>query len=449
MVGNTAPSLWDLSQAGWWALGYLSVSCLAIRLINVNRFSLHTIYRDGLTRTFLAASRPGLRNKKMSPPKMASAEELRQFQNRSPDPMVNLDNDDAPRFDWLAPRRKQLPDGGLAFPLLILNGCLNAQGDRAQIGPSETTHPFTFSSLHCGSPIVGYAPTELFPNAEKGEGLRISTAMAVSGAAVSPQAGVQNHSIISFVLMAINARLGAWFANPKFPAMWSTAAPSIPILQFLSEFGGRRTLKEKWLHISDGGHFDNLGIYELMRRGMDTTIAVDATADQNFEFVDLAATIRRCQQDLGIKFELEGAWRIGAKDVSLGSLCASFRVKHPQRYGPGHLLYIKPALYSVDLKVPVPIRSYASQSASFPHESTINQFYSAAQLEAYRNLGQHVIDSIEVSSNLDGPTRTVDDFIERANEIARETGEDSWESLRDTALKEFLNALRGVLSDTE
>jgi hypothetical protein len=52
----------------------------------------------------------------------------------------------------------------------------------------------------------------------------------------------------------------------------------------------------------------------------------------------------------------------------------------------GVLLYIKPVLLGGE---PADVQHYAKTSATFPHESTADQFFSESQFESYRALGFH------------------------------------------------------------
>jgi hypothetical protein len=167
---------------------------------------------------------------------------------------------------------------------------------------------------------------------------------------------------------------------------------------FLQEALGMTTAKSKWVYLSDGGHFENLGLYEMVRRRSHFIVAIDAGCDPNRQFEDLAGAIRKCRIDFGIPIEMDGI-HVGVKDGSGQTRCALGRIVYSAVDVPidgrpvpdGVLLYIKPAVFDTD---PVDVRNYRSQQGEFPHESTGDQFFSESQFESYRALGSWTIDEI-------------------------------------------------------
>src|SRR5262249_37760440 len=132
-------------------------------------------------------------------------------------------------------------------------------------------------------------------------GLTLGTSMAVSGAAMSPTSGHSTHSLKAFILGVLNARLGYWIDNPTAPGRQNSSSRAPTGLSVLWELLAVRSRFGHSIHLSDGGHFENLGIYELLRRGCRRIIAIDASCDPARDFQEFANTIRRAQIDLGIR----------------------------------------------------------------------------------------------------------------------------------------------------
>lgn len=375
------------------------------RLIDVNRFSLHSLYRDGLVRTFLGASRRGPRNKTVGHPASFDSEEnvleARQFQARRADAIVNLDEDDNPSLYWL----RTHPDRKL--PLLLLNAAVNGRSPGDFDGRVPRQWPYTFSSYFCGSPAsgIGYSPSEdVFSRSERR--ITLGTAMAVSGAAVSPTAGRVTHPVKAMLLGLLNARLGLWIGNPSKPATVSHESPALTGWAVLTEVLGIRSRFGDWIHLSDGGHFENLGVYELLRRGCSRIVVIDGSCDPEYHMSDLANAIRRARIDLGIvvRHGVESDFRQAVTDGAENlpqqptpevftavdgeeQRWRWFTIEYGKGLPLGRLLYIKPTLAEAS-KLPVEVSQYSKSSDSFPHETTADQFFSEAQMEAYRSLGQ-------------------------------------------------------------
>ena len=361
--------------------------------VDVNRFSLHSLYKEGLVRTFLGASRLGRRNVAVAPPAKPHPQEASQFAARRPDPVTNIDDDDNPALAWLRSRDDR------SIPLLLLNAAVNGRSTTDTDGRAPRQWPYVFSPYFCGSPAtgIGFRPTEQVLPEAGAKGLTLGTAMAVSGAAMSPTSGRSTHPIRAFLLGVLNARLGLWIENPTVDhrGRGTSAIRKLSGLRVLREILGERAKVSHWIHLSDGGHFENLGIHELVRRGCRRIVAVDASCDPNRIFSDLANAIRRIQIDLGVRITRERPWEIFGRDgVDARSTAAPvarswtwFEIDYGDRLPRGRLLYIKPTVYA-DQPLPVAVMQYLKDSSSFPHESTADQFFSEAQLEAYRALGQ-------------------------------------------------------------
>src|SRR5690606_39015114 len=104
-------------------------------------------------------------------------------------------------------------------------------------------------------------------------------------------------------LALLNIRLGFWLRNPRWVARrgrWNPFANFYFILEMLGELNERR----RSIYLSDGGHIENLGIYELLRRRCNVIIAVDAEADPQIAFGSFNEMERYALIDLGVRIDL-------------------------------------------------------------------------------------------------------------------------------------------------
>jgi hypothetical protein len=369
--------------------------------IHINRFSLHAMYRERLIRTFLG----GTRADRQQPSDLDSkwAEE-RQYERRDSDPSTGFDRYDNPILWWLAPaRRSPIPvklnqrNANLKSPpFLIVNCALNLAGSERLAWQERKASSFTFTPLHSGSDITGYRRTRDY-SGEVG-GITLGTALTISGAAVSPNAGQNSSPILTAVLTLFNARLGAWMGNPNNAEASLKQGPTYALWPMIRELLGRTNEKSTWIHLSDGGHFDNLGIYEAVKRGCRHVVAIDASADHDRRYDDLGIALRKIRLDLGIDVELVGNWWIGRPDLGAGGrYCALYYIKYPNfPVGlRGTILYVKPGIYPYPAsQLPMDILQFSRTAQTFPHESTVNQFFTESQFESYRALGEHEMQTI-------------------------------------------------------
>jgi hypothetical protein len=334
------------------------------RVIPVNKFSLAGMYRYRLVRSFLGASRGG----------------------RSPNPFTGFDPADDFPIAELAPVR----------PLHVANATLNLVAE-TELGRQERKgEAFTISPLHAGSAAVGYRPSAQYAADARGCGITLGTAITISGAAASPSMGMYSTPALTFLMTLLNARLGAWLGNPgpAGTATWAHGEPRPGVMLAVDELMGRTTDRRPYVYLSDGGHFDNLGLLEMVRRRCRFIVVVDAGADPEYGFADLANAVRRIRIDLGVRVELDAVDMSVARQRHGNPHCLTGTVHYDQVDGGGAvgtLVYLKPALSGDE---PVDVRNYAAAHPAFPHESTLNQWFSEAQFESYRMLGVHTVEAI-------------------------------------------------------
>jgi hypothetical protein len=363
-------------------LGSLALALGLGRRINVNRFSMHGTYRNRLVRAFLGTARIG----------------------RRPDSFTGIDPADNPRMDDLFNR----PPGSRAlFP--VLNLTLNVTHVTNNAWAERKAASFTVTPLRSGSadlhriediaagkPVCGaYARTDSYAGEEKetgpadaGNGITLGTAFALSGAAVSPNMGYHSSAATAFLMTLFNVRLGAWLPNPAVASATALrrAKPPNALITLARELLGRSDDVGRAVYLSDGGHFDDLGLYEMIRRRCRHIIVVDAGQDENAQFTDLGNAARKVFIDFGVRIVFKPAVAIGSRSVPInpvrGSACAD--IHYPEGGPVGKLIYLRPC----DLPdVQIDVRSYRNANMDFPHESTLDQWFSESRFESYRGLG--------------------------------------------------------------
>ena len=366
-------------------LGLIIAAIVLSRFINVNRFSMHALYRNRLVRAFLGSAR-------VSDP------------DRNPDPFTGFDPDDNVHLTDLKSRsaRNDPATGERLFH--VINAALNVVSSKNLAWQERKAESFTMSRLFCGNPSALYRRSEYYGGPKKdveGEGankdgksksgLTLGTAMAISGAAVSPNQGYNSSPLIAFLLMLFNVRLGWWLGSPN-KKTYNREGPTFSLSPALRELAGDTTDDSKWIYLSDGGHFENLGLYEMVRRRCRKIVISDAGCDPTANFEDLGNAVRKIFIDFGVSIQFEH-FEIKARrnPPMAGVRFAIGTISYPDG-APGWLLYLKPTYQETIERLDV--RSYAAAHAEFPHESTTDQWFSESQLESYRALGANITEYI-------------------------------------------------------
>jgi hypothetical protein len=214
--------------------------------------------------------------------------------------------------------------------------------------------------------------------------------MAISGAALNPGQGYHSSPPVAFLMTLFDARLGWWIGNPRNSETCTRPGPKIALWPLIRELFGELDERSPYLNLSDGGNFDNLGLYELVRRRCRFIIAVDAEEDHNFEFGALGAAVRKCRDDFQVEIDINPCPIRPSGDFSTAH-CALGRIRYPGCAEFGYLLYIKA---SVTGDEPADVELYRRQFPEFPHQSTLDQFFTESQFESYRKLGLHCVESV-------------------------------------------------------
>jgi hypothetical protein len=204
--------------------------------------------------------------------------------------------------------------------------------------------------------------------------------------------GYHTSAAMSALMSVFNVRLGRWCGNTRHPTAWRMGSPHFGGFSLIKEVFGMLDSQASFLNISDGGHFENLGIYELVRRRCHVVVAVDAGCDPDYQFEDLANAIRKCWTDFGVRIDIDLA-EMRPKGSSKGSTKRSQShfavgcIRYPKAPAPGILIYIKASLTGDESS---DVKEYAAAHPGFPHQSTGDQFFDENQFESYRELGRHV-----------------------------------------------------------
>ena len=247
-------------------------------------------------------------------------------------------------------------------------------------------------------------------------GVSLGSAVTASAAAFNSNMGSVSKQLgwaVQFLMCALNLRLGLWVRRPG-------AFPNFPWLKgwpYFCEMWG--STQSRAVQLSDGGHFENLALYELVRRHCRYILLSDVGADPEVAFDDLGNAVRRIREDFGVEIELDlsplmpGPDGLARQHMVVGTIHYD-AARDVSATDKGILLYFKPALTGDE---PADVRQYKTRNVAFPNETTVDQFYDEAQWEAYRRLGQHAARAaLDFISDLDASAgdRTVDEIFVRA-----------------------------------
>jgi hypothetical protein len=359
------------------SLVLLVIAIVTGRFVNVNLISVHRYYRDRLMEAFLPdpPAQHGQRIVYSGLAEQADVGKLHQFgEARTP----------TESFRPTAP-----------YHLINTNVILVDSGERNwRVRGGDS---FVLSPLLCGSNATGWCRTSEF----LGGDLSLATAMAISGAAANPYAGggLFRNRPVAVLMSLVNLRLGYWVAHPD-PAKRRRSGRS-HFNTAWRELSGKLSEDRPVLQLSDGGHFDNLGIYELIRRRVRLIVACDGTADPEFAFSDFITLLARIEADFGARIVFDGE---AGLEVFMPTNAAGFpRNTQLARQGftigtivysdgsKGDLIYITTTLFKgLDLSA----LGYKAGNPDFPDQTTADQFFDEAQFEAYRHLGYSVGDAV-------------------------------------------------------
>jgi hypothetical protein len=377
---------------------------------DVTAWSLHPFYRRRLCTAF-ALKR--VRTEEPDPREIGKAVE-RQYDKLVPLSMSGVEPGPGPGKTW---------------PTLVVCAAANVS-DHGATPPGRAVTSFTFSPAAMGGPLVGGIPTAAFENhiiPSARSNFTLAAAVAMSGAAVSPSMGKETRRSIRFLLGLANVRLGVWVPNPRRTDRWLESSrgvrsqvhrfhpvkrgritiplprqadedspPGTPEFRksflvprpgpwyLLKEMCGWNSVNDPFLYVTDGGHYENLGLVELLRRGCTEIFCFDASGGRRLDALGDAIALARSELNVEIE-DLDPA-PLAEDGARLAKrCCVSGRIRYPGG-ATGILVYARNV---VTKRAPYDVQAFRIRDEVFPHHSTLDQLYTDEKFEAYRELGAH------------------------------------------------------------
>jgi hypothetical protein len=389
-----ARSGWNAPVDAWVLLGLLATLAICGFCIHNRRYSMHLYYRERLSHAFV----------------------LRRTSSAGGVRVAPVPYDDEVRLSDLGREIEAKRSSGLPFPELIV--CAAVAAREGDVPNKSWAAPFTFDACRSGSidlaPLVETSELER-THTRGGSGLTLPSMMAISGAAISPTMGRFTLPALRLLMALANLRLGVWIPNP-FRGGDTAALPSRghsrvrrvgrALAAGWREPGGLYVLKEamglagtrgRFIHVSDGGHWENLGLVELIRRRCTHMVVVDASVGGRSPLQDIARAAALARSDLGAEVRLDPA-------ATLPS-AATGRAEEPVAVGSvtypdgsmGVIYYARCVLWD---GVPMDLAVFREKDHQFPQHPTSNQLFSGEQFDAYRALGWEVAAALAQRANV-------------------------------------------------
>ena len=372
----------------WWALVPAGALVAGATLIDQTRLSMHPFYRG----------------------RLASAFAVRRVRRN------DVDVAEPYRYTDLT-KLSKYGDKQQGFPHVVFAATANINGQDLT-PPGRRAVLYTLASDYVGGPQVGWVKTSVLEELA-GPGLRrdltVQAAMAISGAAFASAMGRQTRGYQLFLTL-VNARLGAWMPHPRFVALkqkyvedWTI--PGLPRVRRLSylarEIFGIHPATSRLLLCTDGGHYDNLGLLELLRRRCGRIYCIDASGDQPPLAVTLAGTIALAREELGVDISPEptvynlvpdgrqqsgGACTVtGLKDRLSAEAVTTIPFTYPALDGKpirhGEIIFAKATLTP---KMPYHLLAFTQDNPGFPRDATSDQWFNGDQFDEYQELGRYL-----------------------------------------------------------
>jgi hypothetical protein len=442
-VDSVFAANWGWTRDAFWRADLIctgAAAAVAILMgwrVDINEFSMHTFYKNRLSRCYLGAVVPG---------------------RREPDPFTGFDGRGSiidhdmkhnlpPFLTELLPktyvRNKDPKERGKydgPFPIFCTTLNLTTGDDLATQERKGTS--FAFTPLYSGYSVGwtdgdrdahvsfnGYVPTDSYAYPRSKDmtqgGIHVDSAVAISGAAANPNMGYNTNPALAFLMTLFNVRLGWWICNPRRMDKWNAkttrATPTFALRHLFLELFGAVGDDAEYINLSDGGHFENMGLYELVRRRCKYIVVCDAENDPQMAFGGMGMAITKCRADFGAEIDLDlRPLRIDPTTGYSKAHCVVGTIQYPPpwaavqgkaavrtdcvclnnedeenkgRKGPdedlysGLIVYMKSSLVGDE---PADLLTYQLKSPVFPQDSTANQWFTESQFEAYRRLGHHV-----------------------------------------------------------
>ncbi len=369
----------DNAWFNWVLLVGEVISLVTGWYVNLNYISIHRYYRDRLMEAFMPC--PNTDGKPSAAIKANKAKLSDMCRTRAPYHLINTN--------------------------VIL---VNSDDSRWRVRGGDA---FLLSPKYCGSTATGWRKTVCYMQKDP---LTLATAVAISGASANPNTGAGGSGptrkpLLSLLMSLLNVRLGYWVPHPN-PDKSRSQKVGNHFRAAYHELSPRGyAAHQKLLQISDGGHFENLGVYELVRRKVKVIICCDGSADPEFNFTDLQVLVRRIGTDFGAKIKFDkddyleriiprdpdpqkvidrdpntDAYPVGIKFAERGYIKG--KIIYPDKKKTESTLIL---LKTTMIKgLGIRLKGYKGANPDFPDQSTADQFFDEEQFEAYRELGYEI-----------------------------------------------------------
>jgi Patatin-like phospholipase len=378
-------------------VGGVVLFALLYLTVDISALSLHHFYKRRLCSAF-ALKRVRPRPAKDGPPK--------EHADQPGHPRIGADAQEYERGIAMERSYKELtllsqtaidePD----WPTLLVCAAANIS-DPGATPPGRHVTSFTFSPHTVGGPLVGAMATHAYEGEfddyhNRQRDLTLPAAVAMSGAAVSPSMGKLTKRPLTFLLALGNVRLGVWVPNPRWVdsgaswiGAWRPPRPSY----LLRELFGRNRIDGRYLYVTDGGHYENLGLVELLRRGCTEIYCFDASGGESFS--ELGDAVALARSELGVEIVIDPTPLIptpqstsGEETIKEPDVSADIAVKGSFRYRDGTEGVLYYARNVMTGSAPWDVRARHIEDPTFPHDPTTDQLYTDQKFESYRALGE-------------------------------------------------------------
>lgn len=431
---------WPLVGIG---AGAMVLSAAVYAIVDLTTWSLHPFYKRRLSSAF-ALKRVG--EESLDEKERRRVEALVP-ENRESDDGLAIERD----FDEMVPlsktalKEETVEEG---WPTLLICAAANVS-DPGATPPGRRVTSFTFSAHTAGGPLVGAVKmTELeraFEHKEEWEvtersrrsteagvgaklkgfreagarkhrrrDLTLPAAVAMSGAAISPSMGKMTPRPLTFLMALANLRLGVWVPNPRWVAETDEDVPlqrryaRARAYYLFKELLGRNRVDARYLYVTDGGHYENLGLVELLRRGCTEIYCLDASGvgGDGAEFKTLGDAIALARSELNVEIEFSGKEGENPEELSPGKGddkdggedegaalakrdAVTATIRYPRKRdgkagAVGKLVYVRNTMTG---NSPWDVRAHHESDPRFPNNPTVDQLYTDQKFEAYRELG--------------------------------------------------------------
>jgi hypothetical protein len=372
----------------WWALAPPAALAVIAIFLDQTAVSLHPFYRQRLASAF-AVRRAGAGGCEVAVPyPYAELTKLTSYASRAPQ-----------------------------FPGVVFAATANIKGQH-RTPSGRPAASFTFTGDYVGGPRVGWIRTDFLQQIAARRiqrDLTVEAAMAISGAAFASAMGASSRFFEVFLALS-NARLGAWLPNPYFVALkaqhpddWTV--PGLPRMRrlsyFVREIFGIYPSTGRMLLCTDGGHFENLGLVEILRHRCERVICIDASGAKPPLDDTLAGAITLALEELGVKIKFRdpafdlvaGGWnllepaepftdlnnRLSKNAVIVGDITYPPVENLPECHGK--LIFAQAVLTA---KMSYQLLDFPQDDPYFPRDGTADQWFDVSQFDAYQQLGQAI-----------------------------------------------------------